>query len=66
MTPLPQRQLGHSGMFITPVDIGTAPLASTLDWNIYCGAQDEADGASWQLSEEIKDATANVMKIWQP
>ena len=41
MTQLPQRQLGTSDIFITPVGIGTAPLASTPDWNIYWGPQDE-------------------------
>ena len=43
MIQLPQRQLGISDMFITPVGIGTAPLASTPDWNIYWGPQDEGE-----------------------
>lgn len=43
MTQLPQRQLGTSDIFITPAGIGTAPLASTPDWNIYWGPQDERE-----------------------
>lgn len=41
MNLLPRRPLGRSDMMITPVGIGTAPLASTPDWRIYWGPQDE-------------------------
>lgn len=43
MNPLPRRSLGRSDMMITPVGIGTAPIASTRDWRIYWGPQDEKE-----------------------
>ena len=41
MTTLPTRQLGRSDMHLTPVGIGTAPLASTRNWWVYWGTQEE-------------------------
>ncbi|MCA9969595.1 MAG: aldo/keto reductase [Anaerolineales bacterium] len=43
MSELPKRRLGRSDMWITPVGVGTAPLASTPDWWVYWGPQDEAE-----------------------
>ena len=39
---LPTRPLGSSGLFISTVGVGTAPIGSTPDWRIYWGHQDES------------------------
>jgi aryl-alcohol dehydrogenase-like predicted oxidoreductase len=38
-----RRRLGGSGLEITPVGIGTAPIGSGHDWVAWWGPQDEAD-----------------------
>ena len=41
MTDLSTRRLGNSDMEITPVGVGTAPIGSTREWNVYWGHQDQ-------------------------
>ncbi len=41
MTTLEKVQLGNSGLRITKVGVGTAPIGSTLRWRVYWGPQDE-------------------------